>query len=167
MGSPKLDFRNVYDHKTWVVLYANALGYQEKFLAYCEDYANRTEFPNLDVEIQQFVSGGMFSKERTNMLSCTFHDSTFKSLGIYFRAQQFGNVLIYSLLKCVERGLWDKVTGTNIVAKLAHIRDSCKNMAQWEEFDSLQSLGDLIFVNAMKEFDPSYKENRTLLDRLP
>ena len=162
----KLDFKNVYDYYTWVVLYENAQGYQEKFLSYCQDYALRTEFPNLDVDFEEHVSGGWFSKEKTRVLGMSFKKSTFKQLGVFFRGQQFGNVLYYSIIKSVDRGMWDKVRFKDKYAKLSEIRDKCKNHAQWEELDSLMSLGDLIFVNAMKELDPKYLENRKLLKDL-
>lgn len=50
--------------------------------------------------------------------------------------------------------------------KIVEIRNKCKNHAPWEELDSLMSLGDLIFVNALKKFDPKYLENRKLLKDL-
>jgi len=162
----KLDFNNVYEYRTWIVFYDNAMGYQEKFLKYCDDYANKTEFPNLMIETGPYVSGGMFHKETTEMLCLSFEKSSFKNLGVYFRAQQFGNVLIYSLIKSVERGVWDKVALKDTASKLTEIRNKCKNLAEIEEFESLQDLGDLIFVSAMKEFDPRYKENRELLKTL-
>src|SRR5262245_22472453 len=128
----KLDFNNVYQYSTWIVFYDNAIGYQEKFLSYCYGYARRTEFPNLAIEAEEYESGGWFHKERTRMLCLTFKRSSFKNLGVFFRAQQFGNVLIYSLIKSVERGMWDKVAFRDTTAKLTEIRNKCHNLAEIE-----------------------------------
>jgi hypothetical protein len=96
------------------------------------------------------------------MLAVSIQKSQFKKLGIYFRAQQFGNMVYYSLLKTVEKGFWDAAKGRSREEILSTIRLKCKNWAQWEEFQGLNKLGDLVFRNALENLDPTWKENKSL-----
>ena len=144
----------------WVVLYDKPEGYQEKFLEFCKDFITKYEFPNVDIEIQEFKTGGLiFNKELTKMLAISFKRSQFKYLGIYFRAQQFGKAIYFSMLESVDRNFWfmDKVRTREEIK--ADIRRKCKNLAQWEEYNTLSILGVLTFWNAMKEFDSNLDKN--------
>lgn len=159
----KFDFASIYDELNWVVLYPNAQGYQEKFLDFCKTTVQKSEFPNIESSIEEFKSGGLFfNKEITKMLAVSFVKSQFSKLGIYFRAQQFGNLVYFSLLKTVDVGFWDAVKGKGRDEILVNIRLKCKNWAQYEEFQSLNNFGDLVFRNALNLLDPDWKENKHL-----
>ena len=159
----RFDFESIYDETNWIVLYPNAQGYQEKFYDFCNDKMMKSEFPNVETDIQEFESGGIFFNiEKTKMLAASFKKSQFKKLGVFFRAQQFGNVVFYSMLKTCDKGFWDTVKGRGVDEVLASIRLKCKNLAQWEEFQALNSLGDLVFREALELLDPAWKENKHL-----
>lgn len=159
----RFDFESIYDELNWVVLYPSAQGYQEKFLDFCRGEIAKSEFPNVDSDIEEFKSGGIFFHiEKTRMIAVSFKKSQFKKLGIFFRAQQFGNIVYFSLLKTVDKGFWDSVKGKGRQEILSTIRTKCKNWAQWEEFQSLNGLGELVFRNGLELLDPTWKENKHL-----
>lgn len=160
----RFEFESIYSEKEWVVNYPNAQGYQEKFLNMCREVISKTDFPNLDLEIEEYKSGGiLFNKETTPMLAVSFKKSNFKKLGIFFRAQVFGNVVYYTLMHTVDRGFWDAAKGRTHAEVLATIRGKCKNWAQWEELQSLNALGSLVFSKSMDALDPDYMKNRQLM----
>lgn len=157
------DENSVYDGTTWVVLYPNAQGFQDKFLEFCRNKILETEIPYIDCEIEEYQSGGIFfHKEKTWMLGVSFKKSQFKKLGIYFRAQQFGNLMYYSLLRTVDIGFWGSVRGKGQMEILGTILSKCKNLAQREELEVLNELGDLVFRNAMESLDPTWEMNQRL-----
>lgn len=159
----RFDFDSIYDVTNWVVLYPNAQGYQEKFYDFCQNQMVTSEFPNVETQIEEFKSGGIFRNvEVTRMLAASFTKSQFKKLGVYFRAQQFGNLVYYTLLKTCDTGLWDAVKGRGVEEVLISIRSKCKNWAQYEEFEALNELGELVFRNAIESLDPTWNENKHL-----
>lgn len=160
----KFDFASVYDYTNWIVTYNSAQGYQERFLRKAEQVIANTEFPGIDLEIAEFRSGGWLAqKEVTPMLSVSFRKSQFKALGIYFRAQTFGNVVLFSLLNTVDKGFWNALQGKPTEEIVAGIRSKCQNWAQFEEFTALTELGALTFRLAMEELDPAWEQNKSLL----
>jgi len=159
----RFNFESVYGELNWTSLYPNAQGYQAKFLDFCKQELAKSEFPNIDYEIEEFKSGGtFFNIEKTRMLAVSFKKSQFKNLGIYFRCQQFGNVVLYTLMKTLDRGFWDSGEARTEEAIIAGIKDKCKNYAQWEEFQAIRHLGELIFRDAIKFLDPAWEENKHL-----
>ena len=161
----RFDFKTIIEEQNWLVLYPSAQGYQDKYLSLCQTELKKTEFPNVETEIEEFKTGGVFfNVEKTKMLSVSFSKTQFKNLGIYFRAQQFGNVMYYSLFKTVDTGFWDAVQGRGSHDKMAMILSKCKNLAQWEEIESLYGLGDLVFQSVVAQLDPAWKENRHLFE---
>lgn len=159
----KFDFEAVYDSDTWIVVYANAQGYQEKFLQLCSSAIKQTEFPNVDVEIQEFRSGGMFAKEVTPMLAVSFRKSQFSKLAIYFRAQLFGNVAYYTVLNTIEKSFWDAAASKTLQEREAQIANKCKNWAQVEEYRALRALGLLVFWQVVAQLDPELEKKRKLI----
>jgi hypothetical protein len=159
----RFDYETILDLESWTVLYPSAQGFQEKFYDLCKQELNKSEFPNIDIYVEEFKSGGIFfNQEKTEMLGVSFKKSQFKTLGIFFRGQQFGNVMYYSLLYTIDRGLWDSVKGRAVEERYANVRDKCKNWAQVEEFMSLFSLGSLTFFNVMSKLDPEFTKNKEL-----
>jgi hypothetical protein len=164
----RFNFENVLDDDVYVNTFSNAVGLADKFLQLCKEIVGKTEFPNIDCEISEFVSGGwVFNKEKTNMLSLTFKKAQFDGLGVFFRAQQFGNVVVFSKYETIEKGFLDVVTGKSNEDKLTAIRRKCKNIAQWEEFVALRSLGDVVFWEALRTVDPAYEAKQKLAQLAP
>jgi len=144
----------------WVVLYDKPEEHQENFLEFCKEFINKSEFPNIEIEIQEFKTGGLiFNKEITKMLAISFKKSQFKYLGIYFRAQQFGKAIYFSMFETVDQNLWFMDKARTRAEIKAAIRGKCKNLAQWEEYNTLSILGVLTFWKAMEEFDPNLEKN--------
>ena len=159
----RFDFESVFEEKNWYVLYPDANTNHEKYLMLCKNELARVSFPNIEYEIEEFKSGGLFTHvEKTQMLAVSFKKSQFNKLGIYFRAQPFGNTTYYSLLKTIDKGFWSG--NISQLERLNNIRDKCKNQAQKDEFQALGYLGDLIFLKAMRALDPSYTENKYLFE---
>ncbi|MCP4194227.1 MAG: hypothetical protein GY768_26760 [Planctomycetaceae bacterium] len=157
-----LNFKDIYGYETWLVNYNNAQGYEEKYLEYCEKFANDSEFPNVLVGQIDMITGGVFSKEQTAAVGVAFEKPTLKGLGIYFRPKRFGNLVHYSLIKTVDSGFWGSARGED---KIAQMMKKMKNMAQVDEFFSLDGLGDLIFTKALLELDPNFKEIKSLMSK--
>ena len=162
----RFDFELVYTEQTYVNKYTNASGLSEKFLEVCKKLIVETEFPNIESNIMEFKSGGWFlNTEKTFMLDLSFKKSQFDKLGVYFRGQQFGNVVVFSKFETLEKGFWDAVSGKGQNEVLANIRKKCKNVAQFEEYLALTKLGDLVFRDALMLVDPDF-EQRTKLANL-
>ena len=96
------------------------------------------------------------------MLCMKAKKSQFKKFEIYFRAQVFGNLVVFTRMECMERGFFDKVTGKIGQELYAKVREKCKNMTQYEEFVAIDNLADIVYINALIALDPAYKERKML-----
>jgi len=162
MAAQRFYFEGIYEETHWTALYENAQGYAERFLEFCKEFIERSRFPNIDVEIAEFVTGGLFfNKEVTPMVAMRPRQPQLRNVGAFFRAQQFGNVVSYSCLETIDNGLF--TSGLSGEALYSTIRAKCKNMAQWEEFMTIDNLANLIFHKAVERFDPAYRENKLLM----
>jgi hypothetical protein len=161
--STRFDFNLVYETERYVNKYSNASGLSEKFLETCKKLIIDSEFPNIDCTIEEFKSGGwIFNTEKTHMLDLSFKKSQFEKLGVYFRAQQFGNVVVFSKFETLEKGFFDVVTGKSQDEVQANIRKKCKNVAQYEEYVALVNLGDMVFRDALIMVDPDFEKRSKL-----
>lgn len=159
----RFDFDSVYEQETWTVKYSNAEGYQEKFYDLLKKELESSNFPNLEVSLGEYTTGGIFlNKETTKMLKIKATKSQFKKFEILFRAQAFGNVVLFTRLECMERGAFDKLTDKTGPELKRSIRNKCKNMAQMEEFVAIDSLANIIYDRALGQVDTEYKERKTL-----
>lgn len=156
------DWKSVYNESNWIVNHSSAQGLSDRFLSQCKQYAESTQFPNLEIFEGDFKSGGWLSSESTFMVGLKFRTTNFKKLAVYFRAQQFGNLVYYSVLNTVERGFWEDIGGKDLEEIIAEIRSKCDNLADWEEFSALRVLGNLIFEHALRTVDPDYEERKRL-----
>ncbi|MBN1638821.1 MAG: hypothetical protein JW866_07630 [Ignavibacteriales bacterium] len=164
--SEKFDFNSIYEDETWTVLYENAEGYQEKFYECIKNECEKSNFPNLTVTINDYSTGGWFSKETTKMLKIKAKKSAFMKFEIYYRAQVFGNVVLFTRLECMERNFFDTLTGKVGEELKANLRAKCRNMAQYEEFVAIDSLANIIYDNALQKMDPNFKERKMLRTKL-
>lgn len=161
--SIRFDFDLVYTTERYINNYKNASGLADKFLETCKKLIGESEFPNVDCNIEEFKSGGLFfNKEVTKMLDLSFTKSQFEKLGVYFRAQQFGNVVVFSKFETLDKGFFDVVTGKSQNEVQANIRKKCKNVAQFEEYVALVSLGDIVFRDALIMVDPDFEKRSKL-----
>ena len=161
--STRFDLALVYDEEIYVNNYSNASGVAEKFLDVCKTLIDKTEFPNIDANIGEFHSGGIFfNREKTFMLDLGFKKSQFEKLGVYFRAQQFGNVVVFSKYETLDKGFFDLITGKDDAEVMANIRKKCKNLAQFEEYLALINLGKIVFRDALIQVDPDFERRSKL-----
>lgn len=157
----RIDIKEIVDQDMWTVVYDNAEGYQDKFYNIVRKEVEKSNFPNIEVKLEEFVSGGIFfDKETTRMIKIKPQKSQFKKLEIFFRAQIFGNTVVFTKMECLQKGLFDALKSGGEL--LASIRQSCANWAQYEEYIGLRTLGDIIFDASMKQLDPTYNERRML-----
>lgn len=162
MKPQRFYFEGLYEESHWTVLYQNSQGFSERFLQYCQQFLEASNFPNIEVGIAPFMTGGIiFNKEATPMVYMKPTNPQLAKLGAYFRAQQFGNVVYYSCLETIDRGFFELgLSGDQLYAS---IRSKCKNMAQWEEFMAIDNLANLVFHKAVEQFDPEYRTNKLLM----
>lgn len=157
------DFTSIYEDEMWTVVYPNAQGYQEKFINTVKEEIEKSSFPGLQITVDDYASGGIFfNKETTKMLKMKATKSQFKLFEIYFRAQTFGNLVVYSRLECMEKGFFATISGKTGGELYAQVRQKCKNMAQYEEFVGIDNLADLVFDRTILKLDPEYKERKML-----
>jgi len=156
----KFRFKDIAQEETWVIIHKNADGVQEKFFNEITKEIENSEFPNLDITVEEFESGGFFSKESTKMLCMKAKKSLFNGFEIFFRAQKFGNVVVYSRFECLPSGFFSKKTGVDIYQDTLAL---CSNLAQYEEFIALDQLADLIFEKSIQLLDPEYKDKKMLM----
>jgi hypothetical protein len=162
----RIDFDSIYEMETWTVKYANAEGYQEKFYDLVKAELESSNFPNLEITLGEYVTGGMlFGKETTKMVKIKAQKSQFKKYEIFYRAQIFGNVVLFTRMECMERGFGAIIAGKTGPELKAEIRQKCKNMAQLEEFVAIDSLANIIFDLALAKLDPDYKERKMLASK--
>ena len=154
-------FNSIYEDEMWVVKYENAEGYQEKFLKLVQDEIEKSNFPNIDLTVDEYKTGGIFfNKEFTKMLCLSVKNSQLNQFRIYYRAQVFGNVVVYTRMECIAPGFF--TSGLSGEARHANIRSKCKNMAQYEEFVALDNLANIIFDSVLMKIDPAFKERKSL-----
>jgi len=145
----------IWGEEQYVIRVQNSTGIADRFFQKAQESLKEIEFPNIDSDISEFKTGGwIFNKEITRMLSINPTKSAFKELGLYLRAQPFGNLVVFSKYDTVEKDFWDKITSTSVSEKTSQISARCKNLAQKEEFTSLLHLGDEIFADAICVVDP-------------
>jgi len=156
-------FNEIYEDENWVAVYKNAEGYQDKFLNQVQKELELSEFPNIDISIDDYVSGGIFSSETTKMLRMKAKKSMFKKFEIFFRAQVFGNVVVYSRFECMNAGFFGSLLGKTGEQIYAEVRAKCKNLAQYEEFIAIDQLADLVYERALMSLDPDYKDKKLLM----
>ena len=150
----------IFSQDTHTAVYDNAEGFQTRFYDLVRKKYEMSGFPNLVVTEEEFSSGGFFHKESTKMIKVRVTKSQFAQYEIFFRAQTFGNVVVFTVIKYMEKALWGG--GKNPDEIYHAIREKCKNWAQYEEFTALDSLADTVFINTLVDIDPNFKENREL-----
>jgi hypothetical protein len=134
----------------------NSTGIADRFFQKAQESLNQIEFPNITAAVDEFKTGGIFfNKEVTRMFSINPDKSAFKELGVYLRAQAFGNMVVFSKFDTVEKDFWDKITVTSNYEKYQEIQSRCKNLAQKEELASLLQLGDELWADALAVVDPN------------
>jgi len=159
----RFDFKSIYEEETWTVMYDNAEGYQETFYEYIKTECEKSNFPNLDVSLNEYITGGLiFGKETTKMLKIKATKSNFKKFEIYYRAQVFGNVVLFTRLECMERDFFAVISGKTGSELKTSVRAKCNNMAQYEEFVAIDSLANIIYDAALLKMDPNFKERKML-----
>jgi hypothetical protein len=145
----RFDFTSIYEDETWTVIHENAEGAQDKFYEVIKDICEKTNFPNLEVSIDEYITGGiLFNKEATKMLKIKAKNSSFKQFEIYYRAQIFGNVVLYTRMECMEKGFFATFIGKSGEELKANLRAKCKNMAQYEEFVAIDGLANIVYKKA-------------------
>jgi hypothetical protein len=135
----------------------NATGICDNYFRKAQDSLASLDFPNLDAKLEDFKTGGIFfSKEVTKMYAVTPTKSAFEDFGLYFRAQPFGNVVVFSKFITIDLSLIDlfKKDGAEDINRFRRVRNGCKNLAQREEFTALCRLGVYIFYDALAVVDP-------------
>ncbi len=162
----KFDLQSIYEEETWTVMYENAEGKKEEFYSIVQREIEMSNWPNLEVTIDEYQSGSWLAeKETTKMLKMKATKSQFKKFEIFFRAQMFGNVVIFSRYECMERGFWDKMAVKTGPELRTFIRDQCKNLAQWEEFIGIDNLANILYWRAMEQLDPDIESKKKLLSK--
>jgi hypothetical protein len=156
------NFDNVYSYTRWMVTYDKSHGYADKFLKLIDEKTKQTEFPNVITEIEEYDTGGWFNAESSTMLCVKFDKSKFKKFGLFFRASEYGNAVLYSMLKTIEKGFWDHVKDRTQSQVIANIKSNCSNLSQLDEFEALTSLGDIVFNDTVRSLDPNFESNKHL-----
>lgn len=150
----------VFSQDVHTALYENAEGLQNKFYNLIRKKYEMSGFPNISISEEEFSSGGFFHKESTKMIKVRVTKSQFNQYEIFFRAQTFGNVVVFTVIKYMETALWGGKKNPEEIYQ--SIIEKCKNWAQYEEFTALDSLADTVFIDTLLEVDPKFKENREL-----
>ncbi len=158
----RFDFQSIYEDETWTVVMDDVSNIQERFYEIITNHCKKSEFPNLSVRVEDYITGGLFfNKEATKMLKIKAINSSFNKFEIFYRAQVFGKVVVFSRMECMERTFLTALSGKTGKELKAHFRMRCKNMAQYEEFIAIDSLANILFDMALFELDPSYTTVRT------
>ena len=156
-------FETIYDQENWTMITENAGGIEERFYAAVHNEIQDSKFPNLDVSIDEYVTGGIvFGRENTKMLRMRAKGSKFKGFEVYYRAQAFGNVVLFTRFECMEATFGNLLSAAAGQTPRNVFRSKCKNMAQWEEFIAIDSVADLFFYRAIQKIDPDYREKRLM-----
>lgn len=60
----RFDFDSIYEQETWTVMYQNGDGQQERFYDLIIKEIEKSNFPNLDISIGEFITGGLIFGKR-------------------------------------------------------------------------------------------------------
>ena len=135
--SIQFDSDCVYNQWVWTVLHANPEGYVEKFLHICHKMFDESEFPNAEISIDTYKTGGIFNREINHVLSVYQKNLPLKYSGLFFRAIRFGNIMSYSYLRTIDPALREGSGDFLTMQMETLIKNKCKNREQWEEFLAL------------------------------
>jgi hypothetical protein len=116
-----------------------------------KEIIDMAKFPGLKVSEDEFSSGGWFNKEKTTMVHIWIEGGKLEGLEAYFRAQVFGNVIVVSCFRSIERGMLDSISGKSGDELYSIMRKKCKNVLQYEEFVAIDSLCRIVFDGAHKK----------------
>ena len=151
----------IYDEDIYIIRVPNATGIADRFFQKAQETLKVIEFPNLEATLDEFKTGGwIFNKEVTRMLSMSPTKSAFSDFGVYLRAQAFGNVVVFSKYEIIEKSFLDGLLDMDANKRRQRIASRCKNLAQREEFWSLNRLGDYMFYDALEVVDPNIDKEK-------
>lgn len=164
MADERFDINEVYESATWTIVFENAVGMQEKFYDLVKKAIEKTDFPNIKVsEVEAKTGGIFFNSEVTKMVKMEPKESQFKKFRIYFRAVIFGNTAVISRYECMKAGVFDVLSGKGGGDIYAQVQKKCKNLLEWEQFNAIDQIANIVYYKALYELDPDYKEKLSLM----
>lgn len=141
----KISWSDVYDTSQWVSITDNVEA-DKNFLEKCLRHFNELNFPNMKAVIEEVEIGkSFFSSKSERALIISLDSKKFKSIKTYIRATLFGKVLVTALYKTVGGFKFGQLDSYQ---KIENIKNSCADLAQFEEFIAIKSISELIFDNA-------------------
>ena len=112
----------------------------------------------VDAEITQLDTGGMFrNRNEREVLYIKLRDTNTKDLrnfGIIIFPVQFGNLVYLVKYEYFNSGWF-----ADPVERRQQVRNKLRNVDQWMEYTFIQTLGDFIYLKALKQFDSNFDAN--------
>ena len=161
----KFDYKAIFEDTTWTVVYDNAEGKDSEFYDIVKSEFEKSNYPNLDIsQIEIDTKMGFFGTgDKREMVVVSAKDSSFFQYQVFFSANTMGNVMMFSCMECMKRGLFAKLAQTTGGEITTTVRNQSQNLSQWEDFVALDNLSNIIFSKALVKLDPNYKEQKLLL----
>ena len=161
----KFDYRAIFENTTWTVVYDNAEGKSSEFYKIVKSEFEGSNYPNLDIEqVEIDTKMGFFGTgDKREMVVVSAKGSSFFQYQVFFSANRMGNVMMFSCMECMKRGLFAKLAQQSGGEITSVVRDKSQNLSQWEDFVALDNLSNIIFSKALVKLDPNYKEQKLLL----
>ena len=148
----------IWTEAHWSVLYGTVTGEVELYYQRVHQLIANSKFPGLESGMFMIpTERGWFSvKETTPMFVVRPKNTRVPNLAVYYRAQQFGNVVTYS---CIETAAGEAFVGT---ASERSMRGKFKSRAEWEEFITFHQLAGLVYNKVMAGIDESFVAERVV-----
>jgi len=161
----KFDYKSIFDDESWTVVYSNAEGKESEFYDIVKTEFENSNFPNLDIsQIEIDTATGFFAAgDKREMVVVSAKDSAFLQYQVFFSAKIMGNVVMFSRMECMKRGLFAKLAQQSGAEIRATVRQQAQNLSQYEDFTALDNLSNIIYNRAILKLDPDYKEHKLLL----
>jgi|TARA_B100001971_G_C18073868_1_gene474558 hypothetical protein len=161
----KFDYKSIFEDNTWTVVYDNAEGKSSEFYKIVKSEFEASNYPNLDIQQIEIDTKMAFfaAGDKREMVVVSAKGSAFFQYQVFFSANRMGNVMMFSCMECMKRGIFAKLAGQSGGEISALIRGKSQNLSQWEDFTALDNLSNIIFSKALVKLDPNYKEQKLLL----
>jgi len=122
----------------------------------------RIDSPQVDAECTEISTGGvLFGKNTRPCLHIRLRETKTKELkkfGSVIMPQEFGNLVYLLKYEYLDMGIFGNLFESK-GEQIARIKKKLNTMDKWMEYTFVQTLGDYIYVEMLRKYDPNFDGN--------
>lgn len=158
---------NVYSSRKEAVFVEAPDEFENRFLGLVHTELLGSEFPNLEVEVEDFKEGGGWFSDAPEatfkMLSSHQEGSSFDNFEIFYAAVPYGKLVICSVFNCMApAGFWDVVSFKSPDKLRGEILEKCETLSQQLQFIAFDELSNIVFDRVLSQL-PEVGERRATM----